>query len=125
LSPCADWPGIGVSPQFREVLVRVGDRHLDAWEAYHRGMWHFSKGNDNVSTARDFFEKSVNLDPNFVAAYAALAGSTMVIAYIFPSGNLREAAQTGEYLRGKLSLWTQATPSPTHTWSRPTLARRS
>jgi hypothetical protein len=40
----------------------------------------FLKGSDNVSTARDFFQKSVNLDPTFAAAHAALAGSTMVIA---------------------------------------------
>jgi hypothetical protein len=68
-----------INAEQQRVLGKSPER-LDAWEAYHRGMWHFSKGSDNVSTARDFFQKSVNLDPNFAAAYAALAGSTMVIA---------------------------------------------
>jgi len=85
----------------QQRVLALSPERLDAWEAYHRGMWHFSKGSDNFSIARDFFEKSVNLDPNFAAAYAALAGSTMVMAYVFQASNLREAAQTGERLARK------------------------
>jgi adenylate cyclase len=70
---------------------------LDAWEAYHRGMWHFAMGSDNFQIARDFFQKSTNLDPNFAAAYAALAGCTMVMAYVFGT-SLGEAGQTDERL---------------------------
>jgi adenylate cyclase len=70
---------------------------LDAWEAYHRGMWHFAMGSDNFQIARDFFQKSTNLDPNFAAAYAALAGCTMAMAYVFGT-SLGEAGQTGERL---------------------------
>jgi TolB-like protein/DNA-binding SARP family transcriptional activator/Flp pilus assembly protein TadD len=47
---------------------------LDAWEAYHRGLWHmyrFSKP-DNEQ-ARHFFETAVRLDPTFARAYAGLS----------------------------------------------------
>ena len=71
---------------------------LDAWEAYHRGMWHFTRGSDNFPIARDFFQKSIGLDPNFATAYAALASCTMHMAYVFQASNLGEAAQTGELL---------------------------
>jgi DNA-binding SARP family transcriptional activator len=47
---------------------------LDAWEAYHRGLWHmyrFTKS-DNA-TAQRFFEQAVSLDPTFSRAHAGLS----------------------------------------------------
>ncbi|HSD88115.1 MAG TPA: hypothetical protein VLB44_11395, partial [Kofleriaceae bacterium] len=47
---------------------------LDAWEAYHRGLWHMYKftGNDNREAER-FFLAAVRLDPTFARAYAGLS----------------------------------------------------
>ena len=47
---------------------------LDAWEAYHRGLWHMYKfrGPDNQEAAR-FFRDSLALDPTFSRAYAGLS----------------------------------------------------
>jgi len=96
-----------INAEQQRVLGKSPER-LDAWEAYHRGMWHFSKGSDNVSTARDFFRKSVNLDPNFAAAYAALAGS-VESGEVELAPCLRPLAQTARavfpqaaFLRGRL-----------------------
>jgi hypothetical protein len=96
-----------INAEQQRVLGKSPER-LDAWEAYHRGMWHFSKGSDNVSTARDFFQKSVNLDPNFAAAYAALAGS-VESGEVELAPCLRPLAQTARavfpqaaFLRGRL-----------------------
>jgi DNA-binding SARP family transcriptional activator/Flp pilus assembly protein TadD len=47
---------------------------LDAWEAYHRGLWHMYRFNkaDN-DRAQQFFETAVRLDPTFARAYAGLS----------------------------------------------------
>ncbi len=47
---------------------------LDAWEAYHRGLWHMYKftGLDN-QTAAEFFRSALKLDPTFSRAYAGLS----------------------------------------------------
>jgi DNA-binding SARP family transcriptional activator len=47
---------------------------LDAWEAYHRGLWHMYKFNapDNRE-AQQFFQNAVRLDPTFARAYAGLS----------------------------------------------------
>jgi DNA-binding SARP family transcriptional activator/TolB-like protein len=47
---------------------------LDAWEAYHRGLWHMYRfnGADN-DQAEHFFHMSAQLDPTFARAYAALS----------------------------------------------------
>jgi len=47
---------------------------LDAWEAYHRGLWHMYKfnGPDNREAAR-FFQTALELDPTFARAYAGLS----------------------------------------------------
>jgi len=47
---------------------------LDAWEAYHRGLWHMYRFHraDN-DQAQHFFEQAVQLDPTFSRAYAGLS----------------------------------------------------
>jgi DNA-binding SARP family transcriptional activator/tetratricopeptide (TPR) repeat protein len=47
---------------------------LDAWEAYHRGLWHMYRftGPDN-QVAQHFFQRSVQLDPTFARAHAGLS----------------------------------------------------
>jgi DNA-binding SARP family transcriptional activator/TolB-like protein len=47
---------------------------LDAWEAYHRGLWHMYRftGPDNESAAR-FFRDSLQVDPGFARAHAGLS----------------------------------------------------
>jgi len=47
---------------------------LDAWEAYHRGLWHMYRFNrDDNQRARHFFETAVRLDRTFARAYAGLS----------------------------------------------------
>ena len=89
-------PAIIDAEQKRSLHKSV--ERLDAWEAYHRGMWHFAMGSDNLPIARDFFQKAIDLDPNFAAAYSALAGSTTGMAYNLQAISLDEAAQTSERL---------------------------
>jgi len=47
---------------------------LNAWESYHRGLWHMYRFNkvDN-DRAGHFFEMAVRLDPTFARAYAGLS----------------------------------------------------
>jgi len=47
---------------------------LDAWEAYHRGLWHMYRFNsaDN-ERAEHFFRVSTQLDPTFARAHAGLS----------------------------------------------------
>ena len=47
---------------------------LDAWQAYHRGLWHmyrFTRAENDV--ARSFFERAATLDPTFARAHAGLS----------------------------------------------------
>jgi TolB-like protein/tetratricopeptide (TPR) repeat protein len=47
---------------------------LDAWEAYHRGLWHMYKFNDADNRhAADLFERALQLDPTFARAWAGLS----------------------------------------------------
>src|SRR5262249_3084034 len=53
----------------RERAARKPPDSLDAWESYHRGMWHFA----NVDAAeneraRGFFRRAIELDPRFAPA---------------------------------------------------------
>ncbi len=58
----------------RERAARKAPESLDAWESYHRGMWHF--GNVDAAEnekARNFFRRAIEIDPRFAPAEAALA----------------------------------------------------
>ncbi len=47
---------------------------LDAWEAFHRGLWHMYRfEKDDNERARHFFEMAVRLDPTFARAHAGLS----------------------------------------------------
>ncbi|MEQ9135838.1 MAG: hypothetical protein RLO51_11560 [Thalassobaculum sp.] len=56
----------------RAILKPPGS--LDAWEAYHRGLWHMYRFTQAENAqARQFFETAVRLDPTFGRAHAGLS----------------------------------------------------
>jgi tetratricopeptide (TPR) repeat protein len=58
----------------RERAIRKPPESLDAWESYHRGMWHFAKVDlGETERARGFFQRSIELDSQFAPAAARLA----------------------------------------------------
>ncbi len=47
---------------------------LDAWEAYHRGLWHMYRFNqEDNARAQHFFRGALRLDPTFARAHAGLS----------------------------------------------------
>jgi adenylate cyclase len=58
----------------RERAARKLPESLDAWECYHRGLWHFSKIEPGENTrAISFLERAIELDPGFAVAHSALS----------------------------------------------------
>jgi TolB-like protein len=58
----------------RNCAILKPPSSLNAWEAYHRGLWHmyrFTK--EENATARHFFAQAAKLDPTFARAYAGLS----------------------------------------------------
>jgi adenylate cyclase len=57
----------------RERAARKPPDSLDAWECYHRGMWHQGKVEAAENAlAIGFFERAIELDPGFAVAHAAM-----------------------------------------------------
>jgi adenylate cyclase len=86
----------------RERAARKPPDSLDAWECYHRGLWHFSKMEAEENTrAIGFFERGVELDPGFAAAHAALSLAAVVQAVTFRPQAERQTLlpRTGEQAR--------------------------
>jgi adenylate cyclase len=58
----------------RQRAMRKPPDSLDAWAAYQRGLWHYSKYTpDNNALAQKFLQKAIDLDPNFSGSYVGLA----------------------------------------------------
>lgn len=63
---------IEVAERNRAILKAPSS--LDAWEAYHRGLWHMVRFNcDDNEQARHFFQLALRLDPTFARPYAGLS----------------------------------------------------
>lgn len=65
---------------------------LDAWEAYHRGLWHMYQfnqaGNEN---AQHFFRAAISMDPTFARAHAGMSFTHFQNAFLHrPSDRTRE-----------------------------------
>lgn len=59
--------------EIRRALMR-DPASLDAWGAYHRGLWHmFRFTRDDNEAARGFFQQAVRLDPFCARAHAGLS----------------------------------------------------
>src|SRR4051794_22279605 len=94
---------IAVAPAIADAEVRRAlrkpDRNLDAWSAFQRGLWHFSKFNpdDNV-LAQKLFQQSVDFDPMFSGGYKGLCWSLCQAATTLLTHELAEALTSAEAL---------------------------
>jgi DNA-binding SARP family transcriptional activator/tetratricopeptide (TPR) repeat protein len=63
---------------------------LNAWQAYHRGLWHMYRftGAEN-STAQSYFARAVALDPTFSRAHAALSWTHSQNTFLLPGCDKR------------------------------------
>ena len=67
----------------RNRAVLKPAQSLDAWEAYHRGLWHMYRFNrDDNDLARGFFERALQLDPTFARPYAGLSFTRFQNAFL-------------------------------------------
>ena len=58
----------------RDRAILKAPNSLNAWEAYHRGLWHMYRfTRDENHLAQHFFGMAVRLDPTFARAYAGLS----------------------------------------------------
>jgi DNA-binding SARP family transcriptional activator/Flp pilus assembly protein TadD len=65
---------------------------LNAWEAYHRGLWHMYRfnGEDNARAAH-FFERAIEQDRMFARAHAGLSFTHFQDAFLHLTGKREEA----------------------------------
>jgi len=79
--------------------LRKPPESLDAWAAYQRGLWHYSKftADDNV-VAENCFRRAIDLDPYFVGGYWGLIWAQSVAASIFRRRNVMETLGSAESL---------------------------
>ena len=75
--------------EIRRALTRT-PASLDAWGAYHRGLWHmFRFTRDDNETARGFFQQALRLDPLCARAHAGLSFTHFQDAFLHRTGDRR------------------------------------
>jgi adenylate cyclase len=83
----------------RQRAMRMPPGNLDAWAAYQRGLWHFSKISPEDNTlAQQYFRQTIDIDPNFAGGYKGLAWAEMHAAGVFATGTPAEAHAFAEAL---------------------------
>jgi len=67
---------------------RLATENLDAWSAYHRGLWHMFRFNQKDNTAAaQCFGRAIADDPRFARAHAALSFTHFQNAFLNYSGD--------------------------------------
>ncbi|HYD68598.1 BTAD domain-containing putative transcriptional regulator [Azospirillum sp.] len=80
------------SAEVRRALTRP-PASLDAWGAYHRGLWHmFRFTRDDNETARGFFQRALHLDPMCGRAHAGLSFTHFQDAFLHRTADRRREA---------------------------------
>ena len=75
----------------RQRAFRKSPKDLNAWSAYQRGLWHFSKGTAHDNTlAEGFFQQAIDLDPSFAGGYTGLAFAQTRAAGVYGRRSLAE-----------------------------------
>ncbi len=68
-------------PDQVEVLGRSTSRRTEAYQAYLKGRYHWNRGSlDGATTALSFYERALEIDPDFAAAHAAVARARVALA---------------------------------------------
>ncbi len=83
----------------RRRVMRKAPESLDAWEAYHRGFWHFLKQepaeNEN---AKIYFQRAIAIDPNFGSGYCGLALTHLWDAWLYQKRSFPECVNVARPL---------------------------
>ena len=83
----------------RQRAIRTEPERLGAWEAHQRGMWHMSLCEPAENAiAQTFFQRAIDLDPNYSAGHGALGWSHMMAASIFSQMTIDEGCALAEPL---------------------------
>ena len=70
----------------RQRVSRKPPDSLVAWEAYHRGLWHFLKQEPSENDqAKAFFQRAIDLDPGFAGGFYGLALTHLWDCWVYVS----------------------------------------
>jgi adenylate cyclase len=88
---------------------------LDAWEAYHRGLWHFLKQNsDENGQAKMFFQRAIDLDPGFAGGFYGLALTHLWDGWVYASRPLPDCVSVARPLAQRAMTVDAADPMVHH-----------
>lgn len=75
----------------RKIAIQRPSHALDAWQSYHRGLWHMHRftGADNA-VAENFFKQAIDRDPGFARPYTGLSFTHWMKAYVFGPSHLSD-----------------------------------
>jgi TolB-like protein len=86
--------------------AKLPTEDLNAWAAYHRGLWHMYRFNkrDNALAER-LFARALNLDPGFARAHAGLSFTNFQNAFLgFSTGQEESIRMTREHAAACMAL---------------------
>src|SRR5436853_4289819 len=75
---------VKLTPQERAHLAQTHPVHPEAYEAYLKGRYHWlRRSSEELPKAVQYFERAIELDPTYAAAYAGLADSLSGLGVYF------------------------------------------
>ncbi len=86
-----------ISDAEQQRVVRKPPGSLGAWEAYQRGMYHHAMGSEaENAAARAFFQRAIEIDPNFSPGYQGLVHTLIDDATLYLARSPADAAAAAD-----------------------------
>jgi adenylate cyclase len=86
---------------------------LVAWEAYHRGLWHFLKQEPKENDlAKEFFQRAIDLDPSFAGGFYGLALAHLWDCWVYVSQPVQDCVSVALPLAQHALKLDDADPMP-------------
>ena len=83
----------------RQRVSRKPPDSLDAWEVYHRGLWHFLNQEPSENQlAKGFFQRAIDLNSGFAAGHYALALCSVWDGWVYASRPMEDCVGTARPL---------------------------
>ena len=102
----------------RQRVSRKPPDSLDAWEAYHRGLWHFLNQEPSENEqAKQFFQRATDLDSGFAPVHYALALCNVWDGWVYASRPMEGCFSTARPLAQRALASTMRTRCLTSSWA--------
>ena len=96
---------VKLTPEEGQKIKKKPTENVEAYQCYSQGRWLWDKrGKESLYEAIKYFEKAIQIDPNYARAYVGLADVYIVLPWYVAISPLEAYSKARDYIRKALDI---------------------